>query len=216
MKLFVHLVALMLLFSFQAEVCAQVVAEPAERTIRTARAGVTCIAISPKGDKMVVGLSKGAELIDLISGKKLFSFPYMEDGQQVVYYAAFNENGEYLVLIGHSGKRQVWDVKTGKQEKIITPFRWIPDARQVKAMGLDITNSAFDRYYQQAEAQHDSFKARAVKDGVVEFLDPEGQVVQKLAFPENKDVHHRAPCLFHEGRFITGTDDGRVLFYTLR
>lgn len=48
------------------------------------------------------------------------------------------------------------------------------------------------------------------------FTRKDGAAVQTLRFPENKDTHHRAPCLFHEGSFITGTDNGRVLFYTLR
>ncbi|MBK6753268.1 MAG: hypothetical protein IPG69_06670 [Flavobacteriales bacterium] len=50
----------------------------------------------------------------------------------------------------------------------------------------------------------------------MEFSDVTGQVVQTLTFPENKDQHHKAPCLFMDGQFVTGTDDGRVLFYTLK
>lgn len=195
---------------------AQVVDVPAAKEIKCSKAEVTCIAISPKGDRILVGLDHGAELYDLESGRKLYTFQYSEDESNVVYYCAFNPNGEYIVLIGYTGKRQVWDVKTGKQDKEIAPHNWIPDPRATKALGLQASNSAFDRFYQQAEAAHGELKAKAVKDGVVEFSNAKGELVQKLVPPANKDQHHRAPCLFHEGWFITGTDEGRVLFYNVR
>lgn len=202
------------LASFFAQ--AQVVDVPATKEIKCSKAEVTCLAVSPKGDKILVGLDHGAELYDLESGRKLYTYQFSEDESNVVYYCAFNPNGEFVVLTGYSGKREVWDVKSGKQDKEIAPHNWIPDPRATKAMGLQASNSSFDRFYQQAEASHGSVKAKAVKDGVVEFSDAEGKVLQKLAPPANKDPHHRAPCLFHEQWFVTGTDDGRVLFYTVR
>lgn len=197
---------------------AQVVAEPAAKEVKCSKAEVTYVAVSPKGDKLLVGLDHGAELFDLQTGKKLFTFPFSEDESNVVYYAAFNDNGEYVVLIGYSGKRQVYDVKTGRQEKDLYDHRWIPDPRATKAMGLQASNSAFDRYYQQGMAGKDGIlTARSQKAGEVEFVDDEGAVMQTLKLGATvKDVHHRAPCLFHDASFITGTEDGRVLFYTLR
>lgn len=194
---------------------AQLAEGPEARTIRTTKAEVVALAVSPKGDRLLVGLSKGAELYDLESGKKLVTFPYNEDGGTTAYYVAFSENGEYVVLIGHSGKRVVYDVKTGKPEPSLIQHRWVPDPRAVKAMGLDMGNSAFDRFYQQAEATHGDYAVRTGKHGSIEFV-KEGQVTRKLEYPESKDQHHRSPLLFWEEWFITGTDDGRVLFYALR
>jgi len=195
---------------------AQIVATPAEKTIRTAKAEVVSFALAPKGDRLLVGLNKGAELIDLETGKKLFAFPYHEDGGTTVYHVAFNDNGEFAVLIGHSGKRVVWSLKTGKPEPSLIQHRWVPDPRAVKAMGLDMSNSTFDRYYQQDELKHGHHIVRSVKHGTVEVLDAEGKVIQKLEHPENKDQHHLAPLLLWEQWLLVGTDDGRVLFYTVR
>lgn len=195
---------------------AQVVDPVPVKTIKTSKAEIVSVAIAPKGDRVLVGTSKGAELYDLETGKKVQSFPYNEEGSTIPYHVGFNENGEYALLIGLSGKRQVWAVETGKQEKVLTTHKWIPDPRQVKEMGFDMKNSTFDRFYQQMEVKHNDHTVRAVKDGVIEVVDADGNVVQKLEFPENKDQHHRAPLLIHEGQLITGTDDGRVLFYTLQ
>lgn len=194
---------------------AQVVAPVPSRTLRTAKAEVVSLAIAPKGDRILVGLSKGAEVIDLESGKKLFALPYSEDGGTAAYYAAFNDNGEYAVLIGHSGKRVVYSMKTGKPEPSLQQHRWVPDPRAVKAMGLDMGNSTFDRFYQQAEVQHGGHVLRATVHGAVEVVGADGKAVQKLEIPENKDQHHRAPLLIRDGQLLLGTDDGRVLFHTL-
>lgn len=194
---------------------AQVVLEPAKSTIKCGKAAITCLAVSPKNDKVLVGTNNGAELMDLNTGKRLFSFPYNEDKGTAVYHVAFNPNGEFVVLIGATGKRQVWDVKTGAQDKVIAPHRWIPDAVQVRNMGLGIKNSLFDRFYQQSEAERGTVKAKADRNGSVVFTDAQGGTLQTLAFPTNKDQHHRAPLLFHEDSFLTGTDDGRVLIYGL-
>ncbi|MBK8339331.1 MAG: hypothetical protein IPK99_04690 [Flavobacteriales bacterium] len=195
---------------------AQVVTEPAAVTLRLAKCEVTCLALAPKGDRILIGTDKGAELWDIQSAKKVQTFVYSEDGSSTVYHAAFNENGEYVVLIGHSGKRVVGDVKNGKMDRVLNTYNWLPDPRAVKAMGLDMKNSTFDRFYQQTQAKHSDVTAKAGAKGIVEFSDAAGKVVQTLTFPENKDQHHKAPCLFMDGQFVTGTDDGRVLFYTLK
>ncbi len=200
----------------QFNVFAQVVDPTPAKELKAGRSEIVALAIAPKGDRVLAGSDKGAELIDLESGKKVHAFPFEEDGSTAVYHVGFNENGEYALLIGHTGKRQVWDVKSGKQEKVLTPHGWIPDPRQVKAMGFDMKNSAFDRFYQQSEIQHNGITIRAVKDGAIEFVNGEGEVVQKLEYPTNKDQHHRAPLLIHEDHLITGTDDGRILFYKLQ
>ncbi|MBV6403315.1 MAG: hypothetical protein IT228_12230 [Flavobacteriales bacterium] len=192
---------------------AQVVKEPATRTLKLAKSQVTCLAVAPKGDRILVGTDKGAELWDIEGARRVHAFPYAQDGSTAVYHAAFNNNGELVVLIGHSGKREVWDVRSGKQDKMLHEHNWIPDPRAVKAMGLDLKNSTFDRFYQQLQAQDGTVTAVAVAQGGVEFRDAAGKVLQQLRFPENKDPHHRAPCLFNGTQFITGTDDGRVLFY---
>ena len=195
---------------------AQVVVEPAALTLRLAKCEVTCLALAPKGDRILIGTDKGAELWDIQSAKKVQTFVYNEDGSSTVYHAAFNENGEYVVLIGHSGKRVVGDVKNGKMDRVLNTYTWLPDPRAVKAMGFDMKNSTFDRFYQQLQAKHGDITARSGAKGIVEFSDANGKVVQTLTFPENKDQHHKAPCLFMDGQFVTGTDDGRVLFYTLK
>lgn len=194
---------------------AQAVVTPPARSIRTSKAEVVALAISPKGDQLLVGLDKGAELIDLESGKRIHAFPYSEDGGTAVYSVGFNENGEYVVLIGHSGKRTVWSVKSGKQERVLSDHRWVPDPRAVKAMGLDMKNSTFDRFYQQSEASVGAFTARGGKHGLVEFVDGEGKVVQTLEFADNKDQHHRTPLLVYDGQLLAGTDSGNVLFYSI-
>ena len=195
---------------------AQVVEDPAVRTIRTSKAAVVSLAIAPKGDRLLIGLDKGAELYDLETGKKVFALPYNEDGGTAVYYVAFNENGEYAMLIGHSGKRVVWDLKTGKPEPSLQQHRWVPDPRAVKAMGLEMSNSTFDRFYQQGELKFGAHTARSGKDGLVFIADADGKSVQQLKPDANKDQHHRAPLLLWQEWLLSGTDDGRVLFYRVR
>lgn len=194
---------------------AQVVSVPERESIRTARAEVTALAVSPKGDHLLVGHDKGAELYDLGSGKRIHAFPYSEDGGTAVYYAAFNENGEFVVLIGHSGKRVVYDVKSGRQETVLSKHRWVPDPRAVKAMGLEMANSTFDRFYQQGEVRVGDHTCRSVKNGIVEFTNADGKVVQRIEAPQNKDQHHLAPLLVWGGALYAGQDDGRVLVYGL-
>ncbi|MGV3638060.1 MAG: hypothetical protein ACO1NQ_10520 [Flavobacteriales bacterium] len=194
-------------------VVAQTVSESPSRTIKTGKAAVTALAIAPKGDRVLVGTSNGAVLHEIESGKKVHAFPYGEDGATAVYHVGFNENGEFVVLIGPSGKRTVWSAATGSQEKVITPHRWIPDPRAVKAMGLEMSNSAFDRFYQQTEVKVGEVTVRAAKKGVVEFVGADGKVSRTITIPENKDQHHQAPLLLWEGKLLIGTDDGRVLFY---
>lgn len=212
MKLLFGLAAFFAL-SFNAS--AQVVLEPAAKVIKLGKVEVTCLAIAPKGDRILIGTSAGAELRDIDTGKRIAEFRYDEDGTSTVYYAAFNENGEFVVLIGYSGKREVWDVKTGKQDKMLALYKWIPDAVRTRDLGLVKANSAFDRFYQQPQAEHDGITARADKAGSVVFTDGAGSALQTLTYPDNKDKHHLAPCLFYDGSFITGTDDGQVLFYDL-
>lgn len=194
---------------------AQAVVDPPVKTIECGKMEITGLVIAPKGDRILVLNSIGAELRDIDTGKRVAEFKYDEDGSSTVYYGAFNENGEYVVLIGFAGTREVWDVTTGKQDKMIARYRWIPDAIRTRELGLKKSNSDFDRYYQQTRAEQNGLVAHADKNGSVIFTNAEGNAVQTLTFPKNKDKHHLAPCLFHDGRFITGTDDGRVLFYDL-
>ncbi|MBL7953347.1 MAG: hypothetical protein JNM62_16695 [Flavobacteriales bacterium] len=192
---------------------AQTVSEAPSRTIKTGKAEVTAFAIAPKGDRVLVGTNNGAVLHEIESGKKVFAYPYGEDGATAVYHTGFNENGELVVLIGPSGKRTVWSAADGHQEKVINTHRWIPDPRQVKAMGLEMSNSSFDRFYQQKELKIGDVTVRAGKKGIVEFVGTDGKVTRTISFPENKDQHHLAPLLLWENYLLIGTDDGRVLFY---
>ncbi len=204
----------MLIASLALTAHAQVITVPAVRTLRTTKAEVVSLAVAPKGDRLLVGLNKGAELLDLETGKKVLAMPYNEDGGTAVYHVAFNENGEFAVLIGHSGKRVVWNLKTGKPEPSLQQHRWVPDPRAVKAMGLDMSNSTFDRFYQQSTLEHGGHTLRSGKQGSVEVLGPDGKPLQRLDQPENKDQHHQAPLLVWEDQLLLGTDDGRVLFYS--
>jgi len=201
-------------FSLLAGVNAQQVADVPVRTLRVAKAEVVSLAIAPKEDRILVGLNKGAELYDLEKGKRLHVFPYSEDGATVVYHVGFNANGEKVVLIGHSGKRTVWNVTNGEQEKVLRENLWIPEATEVRAMGLDTKNSAFDRFYQQTQVEHNGSVYRAAKKGVIEVV-KDDKVIQKITVAENKDQHHLAPLLIFNGQLLAGTDDGRVLFYDL-
>jgi WD40 repeat protein len=189
------------------------VSESPSRTIHIGKAEVTALAVSPKADRLLVGTNNGAVLQDIESGKKVYAYTYEEDGGTAVYHVGFNDNGELAVLIGHSGKRTVWKVTDGKQEKVITTHRWIPDPRAVKAMGLDMSNSTFDRFYQQKEVRIGDVTVRSGKKGIVEFVDADGKVTRTLTFPENKDQHHMAPLLIWEKYLLIGTDNGNVLFY---
>lgn len=194
---------------------AQAILEPPAKTIECGKVEVTGIVLSPKGDNILVLHDKGAELRDLETGKRLMDFPYNEDGTSTVYKGLFNDNGEYVVLIGFAGTREVWDVKTGKQDKMLAQQRWIPDAIRTREMGLKKGNSDFDRYYQQTRAELVDLVAHSEKEGAVAFTDEHGNILQTLTFPTNKDKHHLSPCVFMDGQFVTGTDDGRVLFYDL-
>ncbi len=209
-----HLLLCTIAIAALATAQAQQLSEVPARTLRVAKAEVVSLAIAPKEDRILVGLNKGAELYDLEKGKRLHVFPYSEDGATVVYYVGFNANGEKVVLIGHSGKRTVWNVTNGEQEKVLRENLWIPEATEVRAMGLDTKNSAFDRFYQQTQVGHNGLVFRAAKKGVIEVV-KDDKVIQQIAVPENKDQHHLAPILIFNGQLLAGTDDGRVLFYDL-
>lgn len=196
---------------------AQAVLEPVTRMMQCEKAEVLFLTVAPKGDRILVGTSKGAEVMDLESGKRVFHLDFMEGNSGAVYYAQFNDNGEYVMLAGFTGKREIWDMKTGEKEGgNLANFQWMPNSLAMKKLNLKVGNSPFDRYYQQESAQHGDITAKADKNGAVSFVGKDGASVQTLLFPENKDQQHRSPCLFHGQEFVTGTDNGKVLFYTLR
>lgn len=195
---------------------AQAVLGPPAKTIKITKEKVNCILLSPRGDQLLIGTSDGADLIDIATGKRVHHFPFMEDQLPEVWHAQFNDNGEWLMLAGFTGKRQVWNSATGKMEDELGKVKWMPNSLAMKALGLKVGNSTYDRYYQQETATHGELKAKADKNGTVIFTDKNGAEVQRLLFPNNKDVHYRAPCVFTDTQFITGTDDGRVIIYGLR
>ena len=196
---------------------AQAVLEPIARTIECGKAEVVFLAVAPKGDRLLVGTAKGADVMDLETGKRVFHLAFMEDDNETVYYAQFNDNGEYVMLSGFTGKREIWDMKTGKKEGgNLSNFPWMPNSLAMKKLNMKIGNSPFDRFYQQERAQHGELTAQADKNGAVVFTGKDGAAVQTLLFLENKDQQHRSPCVFNGNEFITGTDNGKVLFYTLR
>ncbi|HQW06547.1 MAG TPA: hypothetical protein PLV08_00070 [Flavobacteriales bacterium] len=208
----IRLLSVVLLLGVFNVSVAQVDGEPS-RTIRTGKNEVTALAVSPKGDHVLVGLADGAVYCNIESGKKVFAFPYSEDKGTAVYHVGSNDNGEYAVLIGHSGKRTVWNLVTGKQEKVLAAHRWVPDPRAVKAMGLNMSNSTFDRFYQQREVMLGDVTVRAAKNGSVEFVDAEGKVQRTIDYPANKDQHHLAPLLLWDAYLLVGADNGDVYFY---
>lgn len=196
---------------------AQAVLEPIARTIECGKAEVVFLTVAPKGDRLLVGTAKGADVMVLETGKRVFHLEFMEDDNEIVYYAQFNDNGEYVMLAGFTGKREIWDMKTGKKEGgNLANFHWMPNSMAMKALNLKVGNSPFDRFYQQESGKHGDITAKADKNGAVVFTGKDGVSVQTLLFPENKDQQHRSPCLFNGNEFITGTDNGKVLFYTLR
>lgn len=196
---------------------AQAVLEPVTRTMQCEKAEVLFLTVAPKGDRILVGTSKGADVMDLVSGKRVFHLDFMEDNSPAVYHALFNDNGEYVMLAGFTGKREIWDMKKGTKEGgNLSNFSWMPNSLAMKKLNLKIGNSPFDRFYQQESAQNGDITAKADKNGAISFIGKDGASVQTLLFPENKDQQHRSPCLFHGTEFITGTDNGKVLFYTLR
>lgn len=143
--------------------------------------------IAPKGDRILMGTDRGAELRDLESGKCVAEFPYNENGSTTVYHGAFNDNGEYVGTTGFAGTREVWDVKTEKQDKRLAMYKWIPDAIRTRDW-LKKGNSDFDRFYQQGKAEHGNVAAHADKEGTAIFTNHiDGNALQTLAFPENKD-----------------------------
>lgn len=209
--------AAFVLLSAPQKADAQAVLEPVARTIQCEKAEVIFLAVAPKGDRLLVGTTKGAEVMDLESGKRVFHLEFMEDNSEAVYYALFNDNGEYVMLAGFTGKREIWDMKTGKKEGgNLANFPWMPNSLAMKKLNLKVGNSPFDRFYQQESAQRGDLTAKADKNGTIGFIGKDGASVQTLVYPENKDQQHRSPCLFHGTWFITGTDSGKVLFYTLR
>jgi len=207
-----------LLFIFQLN--AQVVNTEADKEIKCGKEEISVLCYSPRGDAILIGTANGAYLYDIEKGKKIQSFEYSVDNSTIVYYAAFNDNGEYIVLVGYTGKRFVYDVKTGKKQTSTASHKWIPDPRGTAAMGFNVRNSSFDRFYQQMESTHPSKEiiAKAGKHGKVEFASVTGEVQQTLEFPDSKDQHHRSPCYFEPNGeyFVTGTDNGMVLFYKLQ
>ena len=200
---------------------AQAVLEPVTRTMQCEKAEVLFLTVAPKGDRILVGTSKGADVMDLVSGKRVFHLDFVEDNSASVYYAMFNDNGEYVMLAGFTGKREIWDMKNGTKEGgNLANFAWMPNSLAMKKLNLKVGNSPFDRFYQQETAELKGLlgeiTAKADKNGAVVFMGKDGAAVQTLLFPENKDQQHRSPCLFNGNEFITGTDVGKVLFYTLR
>lgn len=196
---------------------AQAVLEPPARILQCEKAEVLFLTVAPKGDRLLVGTSKGADVMDLESGKRVYHLEFNEDNSPAVWYAQFNDNGEYVMLAGFTGKREIWDMKSGRKEGgNLANFTWMPNSLAMKKLNLKVGNSPFDRYYQQESAVHGDLTAKADKNGAVAFVGKDGASVQNLLFPENKDQQHRSPCFFNGAEFVTGTDNGKVVFYTLR
>ena len=205
------------LVNLPRQASAQAVLEPVTRTFQCEKAEVLLLVTAPKGDRILVGTSKGADVMDLVSGERVFHLEFMEDNSEAVYYALYNDNGEYVMLAGFTGKREIWDMKTGAKEGgNLANFPWMPNSLAMKKLNLKVGNSPFDRFYQQESAQLGEMTAKADKNGTVVFIGKDGAALQTLLFLENKDQQHRSPCLFQGPEFITGTDNGKVLFYTLR
>ncbi len=216
MKITTALFTLLILFT--STTFAQVVSSTPEKTFQCGKSRVTCFAVSPRGDQLLIGLGEYAELWDIDKGKRIYVFKHEEQGIKSIYHVMFNDNGEFAVTIDLKGKRKVWDVKSGKERKRIYDkdiVSWLIKDREVKALGLSMKNTEFEYYYLQKEAAHPSAKvtAKGVKGGTVQFVGEDGKSLQDIKDPDNRDKQHIPPCFFDGGYFITGTDKGVVNFY---
>lgn len=201
---------------------AQVVESKAFMTLKCAKSPVMCMAVSPKGNVMAIGLGEYAELWDIDRGKRLHLLKHeTPGGVRSVCYVSFNPDGEFVCTVDYKGKRKVWAVSSGKEDKYLKNHNeWMPAPNFVKnELGLKMSNTAFNRYYVMRQSQHPNDKdivARSSKKSSVLFENTaDRSIEQELAFPGTKDRLHLFPVYFApDGElFVTGNDVGAVFLY---
>ncbi len=201
---------------------AQVVEPKPYMTLKCAKSAVMSVAISPKGNVMAIGMAEYAELWDIDKGKRLQVLKHeTPGGVKSISYVSFNPDGEFVCTIDYKGKRKVWNVSNGKEDKYLKNHStWLPDPDFVKnTLGLKISNTAFNRYYVMLESQHPNDKdivARSSKKSSVVFENLANRSIeQELTFPDTKDRLHRFPVYFSpEGEiFVSGNEVGEVFLY---
>ena len=207
----------LLLFFFSAQ--AQVVSSEPTKTIKGLKSRVTYIQYTPKEDKVVAGFETYAAAFDLGKGKKTATFEHDYNGVKAVYYCAFDGNGDHLLTIDAKGKKRFWEMASGKLAKVNAKNNFGPDPREIIALGLKSGNSESDYFYTQKEVDlpGKKVKAKAGKRGVISFVNTEtGDVLQKITLP-NSDPFHMPPCYISPdgAYFVTGTDKGELLFYSI-
>lgn len=192
-----------------------------KKEIKGLKDNVICIAVSPKGDKMVVGFSEYAALFDLNKGKKIHVFKHAEGGATSVNYVDFSPNGEFVITVGLNGKRQIWRVEDGKEEIDLGKHHdWLLEPKFIKEkLGLKVGNSEFDTYYCQKNAMvpGTNIYAYAMKGGVVKFKDNSTEKeLKEIKLECNKNILHYPPVYFFGPKklFITGDDNGTIFVYT--
>lgn len=203
---------------------AQVVEKDPYMTFNCSKSPVFYISLSPKGNVAAIGLMEYAELWDIDKQKRMAILKHEpREGGKTVNYIKFNDNGEYVCTVDYKGKRQVWDVKTGKLDKDIkTHNKWIPDPKSLRSeFEFKINNSDFDRYYVQQESKHPNSAniiAKTTKKASIEFHNTtDGAIEQEITFENLRDRQHRPPVYFDDfgSFFATGSDQGEVRFYKI-
>ncbi len=182
--------------------------------------GVLSVAVSAQGDKIAVGYTDGAALFDAKSGKKIHIFKHEVDGSKNVNWIGFSPNGEFVCTVGVTGKRKIWLVKSGKEDKYLPPHKdWMPTPKHVKEeLGLKMTNSKFDIKYTQKNAWLKGTRVYgyALKAGVIKFMDGDTErELKEIKLTCEKNVLHYAPVYFFPDKkwFVTGNDVGEVYIY---
>lgn len=193
-----------LAFAVAVSLNAQAVLEPVTRTMQCEKAEVLFLTVAPKGDRHTGRHFQGGRCDGPRLWQACLPSGLHEDNSPAVYYALFNDNGEYVMLAGFTGKREIWDMKKGgKEGGNLSNFSWMPNSLAMKKQNLKIGNSPFDRFYQQESAQNGDITAKADKNGVISFIGKDGASVQTLLFPKQgpaaplamlvprHGVHHR-------------------------
>jgi len=218
------LIPFLLLMCFALLTSAQIVISPPYMTLKCAKSNVMAVSISPKGNVIGIGLSEYAELWDIDKEKKLFVLKHeTPGGVKAACHISFSPNGEYVATVDFKGKRKVWSVKKGAEDKYLkNHIEWLPEPDFVKnTLGLKMANSGFDQFYTQKEADHPKDKdivAKSTKTSTVEFHNTaDGAIEQELTFPNTKNRLHLYPVYFDDygDIFITGSDQGEVYFYKI-
>ena len=213
-----------LLLCFALVSSAQIVEKDPYMTLKCAKTPVMAVCISPKGNVIGIGLGEYAELWDIEKGKKLFVLKHeTPGGVKTVCHISFSPNGEYVATVDYKGKRKVWSVKKGTEDKYLKNYtEWLPDPDFIKnTLGLKMSNSGFDQFYTQKEADHPKDKdivARSTKTSTVEFHNTsDGAIEQELTFRDTKNKLHLYPVYFDDygDIFITGSDQGEVYLYKI-